>query len=59
MSKGMSSNGVLLKELNKLLDVYNADIVLSYDTTLNLGDFYISVLSFRHTMFKTSKIGTP
>ena len=59
MSEGMSSNSVLLKELNKLLDVNNADIVLSYDTTFNLGDFYVSVLSFRHTMFKTSKIGTP
>ena len=49
-------NDDLLKELNKLLDVNNADIVLSYDTTFNLGDFYVSVLSIRHTMFKTSKI---
>ena len=26
--------------------------LLSYDTTFQLGDFYISVLSFRHTLFK-------
>ena len=51
-------NDDLLKELSKLLDVNNADIVLSYDTNVNLGDFYVSVLSFRHTMFKTSKHGT-
>ena len=51
-------NDDLLKELSKLLDVNNADIVLSYDTNFNLGDFYVSVLSFRHTIFKTSKHGT-
>ena len=51
-------NDDLLTELSKLLDVNNADIVLSYDTNVNLGDFYVSVLSFRHTIFKTSKHGT-
>jgi len=24
---------------------------LSYDNTFNLGDFYVSVLNFRHTLF--------
>ena len=28
--------------------------LLSYDTTFKLGDFYISTLSFRHTLFKES-----
>ena len=29
---------------------------MSYDTTFQLGDFYISVFSFRHTLFKESPV---
>jgi len=30
--------------------------LLSYDTTFNLGDFYVSVLSFRHVLFKENPV---
>ena len=30
--------------------------LLSYDTTFQLGDFYVSVLSFRHTLFKEAPV---
>ena len=29
---------------------------MSYDTTFQLGDFYVSVLTFRHTLFKESPV---
>ena len=30
--------------------------LLSYDTTFQLGDFYVSPLLFRHTLFKESPV---
>jgi len=30
--------------------------LLSYDTTFNLGDFYVSVLSFRDVLFKENPV---
>jgi len=30
--------------------------LLSYDTTFQLGDFYVSVLCFRHTLFKEAPV---
>ena len=30
--------------------------LLSYDTTFQLGDFYLSTLSFRHTLFKEAPV---
>ena len=30
--------------------------LLSYDTTFQLGDFYVSILSFRHTLFKEKHV---
>lgn len=34
----------------------NSTVQLLYDTTFNLGDFYVSPLIFRHTMFVGEKI---
>ena len=48
-------NDDLVREPNHLLE---AETVLSYDTTFNLGNFYVSVLSFRHTMLTNSKHNT-
>ena len=43
----------LLYELGKVLLLKSLPPqLLSYDTTFQLGDFYISVLSFHHTLFK-------
>ena len=44
-------NGVL-EEFNRVL-MLNSEFpqLVSYDITFKLGDFYVSVLSFRHTLF--------
>jgi hypothetical protein len=43
---------VLLEEINKMLKVYNGKVLFSYDTTFNLGDFYLSVLLCQHALLK-------
>ena len=40
----------LMDELNQLLDTKTGTL-LGYDTTFKLGDFYVSVLVFRHSVF--------
>ena len=47
----------VLEELDRvlLLDTPSPQL-LSYDTTFQLGDFYISILCFRHTLFKEAPI---
>lgn len=42
----------LLEELDKVLLLDCDHQLLSYDTTFQLGDFYVSPLLFRHTVFK-------
>ena len=45
----------LLKEVNDLLDTNFGDkLLLSYDTTFNLGDFYVTPVVFRHFIFQNS-----
>ena len=46
----------ILKEFNNILHVQTADstLILSYDTTFNLGDFYVTPIVFRHVMFENS-----
>ena len=47
----------LAHELNLLLEfVSEKPQLLSYDTTFQLGDFYVSPLLFRHTLFTTSPV---
>lgn len=46
------ANKELLQELNKILQVKSDEIpLLSYDTTILIGDFYVSVLVFKHVLF--------
>ena len=43
----------ILSELNTLLTVKSDEpVLLSYDTTFNVGDYFVSVLVFRHVLFK-------
>lgn len=47
----------ILDELEKLLPIQSpSPQIMSYDTTFQLGDFYISVFAFRHTLFKESPV---
>ena len=41
----------VLSEANKAIMMNEAGQLLSYDTTFMLGDFYVSILLFRHTIF--------
>jgi hypothetical protein len=47
----------LSKELSQLLLVESENPqLLSYDTTFQLGDFYLSPFLFRHTLFQSSPV---
>ena len=47
----------LLDELDKTLMVPSlSPQLMSYDTTFQLGDFYLSTLAFRHTIFHESPV---
>ena len=47
----------ILAELDRLLLMNSpSSQLLSYDTTFQLGDFYVSTLSFRHTLFKEAPV---
>lgn len=49
------ANKELLMELNKNLQVKSNEVpLLSYDTTFLIGDFYVSVLVFKHVWFECS-----
>ena len=45
----------VMDELNQLLDT-KAGTLLGYDTTFKLGDFYVSALVFRHTVFNEEPV---
>ena len=49
---------LMLKEVNRLLqlDSSNCNQVLSYDTTFQLGDFYVSPILFRNVLFTKSPV---
>ena len=50
-------NKQLLNELDRVLILKSGGHqLLSYDTTFQLGDFYVSVLSFRHTIFQEDPV---
>ena len=47
----------LLEELDRVLLVESSSPqLLSYDTTFQLGDFYISTLTFRRTLFEEAPV---
>ena len=45
-----------LEELDRVLFNSPSAQLLSYDTTFQLGDFYVSILCFRHTLFKEAPV---
>ena len=50
-------HGSLAEELDGLLQAESeVPQLLSYDTTFQLGDFYLSVFLFRHTTFSSSPV---
>ena len=42
----------IVNKLDRVLVLDTSSQLLSYDTTFKLGDFYVSPLIFRHTLFK-------
>lgn len=46
----------LLENLEMLLKVSTTPITLHYDTVFNMGDFYLSTLVFRHSLFEKDPI---
>ena len=47
----------VLQELDRIISaVTKRPILLSYDTTFRLGDFYVSSLLFRHVLFNQSPV---
>ncbi len=46
----------LLESLQQLLNIQSEPALLHYDTVFNVGDYYVSTLSFRHNLFVGSPI---
>ena len=46
---------LMLKEINRLLSVFDGHL-MSYDTTFQIGDFYVSPLLFRNVLFSKSPV---
>ena len=46
----------MIDELNTVVKLKDPEFLLSYDTTFSLGEFYVSPLVFKHTMFENNPI---
>lgn len=46
----------LVDELEIALKLSMEPVMLHYDTIFNMGDFYLSTLIFKHTMFKSCPV---
>lgn len=46
----------LLQLLETLLKVESLPVTLHYDTVFNVGDFYLSTLTYRHSIFESEPI---
>ena len=42
----------LMESLESLMRLSSTSVALHYDTVFNMGDFYLSTLLFRHSVFK-------
>ena len=42
----------IMEEMDRVLQLNEVGQLLSYDTTFNLGDFYVSLLVFRNVIFR-------
>ena len=47
---------LLLHSLETLLKVSSSPVTLHYDTVFNVGDFYLSTVSFRNCLFEKEPI---
>lgn len=47
---------LLQESLETLLKVMSNSITLHYDTVFNIGDFYLSTLTYRHSLFEGDPI---
>ena len=50
------ANKCMVTDFESVLQLNAHSQLLSYDTTFKLGDFYVSTLLFRHTLFATSPV---
>lgn len=50
-------NKELFKELNRFLRLKELDNEMFYDTSFNLGHFYVSIFTIQHPMFKERPVG--
>ena len=51
----MAASSNLLQELDRLLHLKSTEpVTLFYDTTFNIGDFYVSPLTVKHMLFKNN-----
>ena len=46
----------MVQELNTVIQLRDEDLLLSYDTTFNLGEFYVSPLVFKHVIFEANPL---
>ena len=46
----------LLLSLETLLKLHSSPVTLHYDTVFNVGDFYLSTLTYRHSLFEGDPI---
>ena len=46
----------LVQELNDMMSVYDGSVMISYDTTFNVGDFFLSVLLVKHHLLKSEPV---
>lgn len=46
----------ILEELNRVVKLKDRDFLFSYDTTFSLGEFYVSPLVFKHTLFEKNPL---
>ena len=44
------------RKLNTVIQLRDVDLLLSYDTTFNLGEFYVSPLVFKHLIFEANPL---
>ena len=51
-----AANSEMLTEFNKIILLNHKGMYLTYDTTFCLGDFYVSIIVFRHILFKKDPI---
>ncbi len=47
----ITTDDFLLEEINNMIKFYNGFVLFSYDTTFEIGDFFVTPLLARHLLF--------